>query len=431
VLRAQDWWRRPPPTTDQVRRDALLGALLVLMSLLVVELMRAAPTVGTPIDERIGESYLWAVVVVAPLMLRRRFPVTVMVIISVAFYGAGERVPQVTLSAVVQVALFCSIYTAWAWARHRHVLIGWSAVVVLGMFAWLVELIVTTDPRLPENASGVFPPEVAIAVMTLGINLVYFVGAMAWGLAARRSARQHVQLEEQTEALRLERDRSARRAVAEERMRIARDLHDVVAHHVTGIGVQAAAARHVLEKDPESSRSALSSIEASSRSAVLEMHQLVGLLRDEGAEESAQPSLAAVPALATGFPVGRLRVTYREVGDPFPVPAAVGTSAYRTVQEALTNVGRHSTARAAEVVLRYLDNAIEVEVLDDGPAVPAGTASSRPGRGFGLQGIRERVGVHGGQCEIGPRPDGGFRVRVRLPVEQLESADVVTTVSTR
>jgi signal transduction histidine kinase len=150
------------------------------------------------------------------------------------------------------------------------------------------------------------------------------------------------------------------------------------------------------------------------------MHQLVGLLRDAEAAESTPRSRRTVAELASGFPADRLRVSYREVGDAFVVPTAVDTSAYRTVQEALTNVSQHSTAREAEVVLRYLDHAVEVEVLDPGPAVRSGATT--PGRGFGLQGIRERVRVHGGECEIGPRPDGGFRVRVRLPVEHPEPA---------
>jgi signal transduction histidine kinase len=411
-------WQRPRPTREQVRGDVLLGLGLAALSSITVELLRATPA-GAGLEDRGLESHVWAVVAVVPLVLRRVFPITVMLVCSVAFYLTGERVPVVGYSAVVQVALFMAIYTAWAWARRRTALRAASTLVVLGMFGWLAQLIATADPIPGVDAAGVVPPEVAVAVMTLGLNVVYFFGAIAWGSASHRSARQRELLQQQTEELRHERDLKARRAVADERLRIARDLHDVVAHHVTGIGVQAAAARHVMERNPTASSEALAQIEGSSRAAVQEMHQLVGLLRaDEGPvherdSEGRPTGLAALRELAAR--PGSLRVEYDEVGEPFPVPPAVARSAYRIVQEALTNVRRHSTARNAAVVLRYLDRpggrSIEVEVIDDGVARRDDT-----GAGFGLQGIRERVELHGGQHEIGPRPGPGFRVRARLPV---------------
>ncbi|MGA9746549.1 MAG: sensor histidine kinase [Nocardioides sp.] len=418
MLSLEDDWQRPQPTPAQLRQDVVVGLVLVLSSVLMVELLRSTPAVEE-ISGRTLEAFAWGGGAVLPLVLRRRFPISVMVLCSLAFYGAGERVASVSYSVVIQIALFASIYTAWAWSNRRRALNVTSALVVLGMFVWLVQLIVTSPVPPMADAPGFMRPAVAIAVITIAVNIVYFFGAMAWGLAARRSAHRRELLEEQAADLRAERDLSARRAVADERLRIARDLHDVVAHHVTGIGVQAAAARHVLDRDPGSSREALAAIEGSSRRAVQEMHQLVGLLRDDQADSGAQPSLTGLRDLVAALGDDGPEVDYREVGDPFAVTPAVGTTAYRTVQEALTNVRRHSTARQAEVVLRYLDHpgtgpALEVEVLDDG-SPRATTLGDRPG--FGLTGVRERVGLHGGECEIGPRPDGGFRVRVRLPVE--------------
>jgi signal transduction histidine kinase len=411
-----DAWLRPPPTRDQQRTDAVVGLGLVVLSLLVVELLRSTPAVED-LGDRTAEAFVWGVLAVAPLVVRRRFPVTVMLLCSLAFYGAGERVTPVIASTVVQIGYFMSIYTAWAWARRRRALYVASAAVVVGMFGWLVELIVTSPfPDVPA-ASGITSPAVALTLITFGVNIVYFFGAMAWGLAAHRSAHQRQQLAQQADELRAERDLSAQRAVVDERLRIARDLHDVVAHHVTGIGVQAAAAKHVLDRDPAASRQALAAIEASSRSAVREMHQMVGLLRDTDGDDGAQPSLTGLRDLAAAATDHGLSVDFRVVGEPFPVPPVVGTSAYRTVQEALTNVRQHSTARRAEAVLRYLADgaAVEVEVLDQG----APRLARQDGRaGYGLTGVRERVALHGGECEIGPRPDGGFRVRVRLPVEQ-------------
>jgi signal transduction histidine kinase len=415
VLALDDDWMRPPPTRDQQRTDLLVGAGLTVLSLLMVELLRSTPAIED-FGDRTLEAFVWGAAAVLPLAVRRRFPIVTMLLCSLAFYAVGERVQPVALSMVVQIGYFMSIYTAWAWARRRRALYVASAVVVLGMFGWLVQLIVTSPfPDVPD-AAGITSPAVAITIITFGLNIVYFFGAMAWGLAAHRSAHQREQLEQQAEELRAERDLSAQRAVVDERLRIARDLHDVVAHHVTGIGVQAAAAKHVLDRDPAASREALAAIERSSKSAVREMHQMVGLLRDGQDDGGTQPSLTGLRDLVGAAADEGLTVDYRVVGDEFPVPSAIGTSAYRTVQEALTNVRRHSTARRAEVVLRYVGrgDAVEVEVLDQG-------SPRRPGErrtGYGLTGLRERAGLHGGECEIGPRPDGGFRVRVRLPLDQ-------------
>ena len=418
-----DGWLRPGPSREQVRRDVLLAALLVVGGVLGVELMRATPA-GAAMNQGILDSYLGTVAITVPLALRRVFPVAVMVACSVVFYLLGSRVPIASATVSVQAALFISIYAAWAWSRHRTRLLVTSGLVLLGMFGWLAQLIAEAPPRQPTG-HGLVPPGVAIALVTLAINVVYFFGAIAWGRAAHRAAHRRQQLVEQAEALRHEQLRNEQRAVAEDRLRIARDLHDAVAHHVTAIGIQAAAARHVLDRDPAGSRTALAAIEDSSRRAVREMHQIVGLLRDEpaesasgagrGADAARAPGVADLPALALDTD-GGLRVAYREVGDPFEVPEAVATSMFRIAQEALTNVRRHSSAREAELVLRYLDGAlraVEVEVLDAGPARPH--RDGVPG-GFGLQGLRERAAVHDATVDIGARPEGGFRVRVRFPV---------------
>lgn len=415
----EDSWLRPTPSRDSIRKDALLAGALLLAGLAAVELLRSTPG-AEEVNQHLLESYLWSVAITAPLALRRVFPVAVMVICSLAFYGSGSRIPTVALSMVIQAALFMAIYAAWAWSRHRRRLLVASALVVLGMFVWLAQLIAAVPPN--ADTPGLVSAGVAIAVVTLAINVVYFFGAIAWGLVSFRDAHRRQLLVEQAEALRHEQERNAERAVAEDRLRIARDLHDAVAHHVTGIGVQAAAARHVLDHDPASSRIALEAIERSSRSAVHEMHQIVGLLRDEGEHEPVRtPGIASLSTLALDAASDRLAVRYREVGDPFDVPDPVSTSLFRTAQEALTNVRRHSTAREAEMVLRYVDppgagRAVEVEVLDAGSPANRSAPSSR--RGFGLQGLRERAAVHDAAVDIGPRPEGGFRVRVRFPVPE-------------
>ncbi|MDN5856697.1 MAG: histidine kinase, partial [Actinomycetia bacterium] len=259
---------------------------------------------------------------------------------------------------------------------------------------------------------------------TVMVNIIYFFGAIAWGIVSSRGARQREELQAYAEQLRREQEVNAQRAVAEERVRIARELHDVVAHHVSTIGVQAAGARRLLDRAPESASDALRTIEGSSRTAVSEMHQLVGLLRayeanGRGGDRSPQPGLEDLERLVADSSGDRLEAELGIVGEPFEVSGTAGLSIYRTVQEALSNVREHSTASHAKVVLRYLSvedaRHVEVEITDDGS--PHKASRGDDDGGWGLQGIRERTQLHRGESEIGPRPSGGFRVRVRLPLE--------------
>ena len=260
----------------------------------------------------------------------------------------------------------------------------------------------------------VVDPFTATVIYGVAINIIYFFGAIAWGHSAWRSARQRAQIEEQAERERARQAAERESAVQAERVRIARDLHDVVAHHVSGIGVQAAGAGRVIDVEPEAAREALATIESSSRHAVAQMHQLVGLLRttDEAPadDRGPKPGLADIATLASADAVPV--VEHRVVGEPFDVSDTVALSLYRVAQEAVANVRRHALARRAAVVVRYVDDGVraaEVEVTDDG----RGPDTSGGGDGgFGLTGIRERAAMHGGEAEIGPRPQGGFRVRV-------------------
>jgi signal transduction histidine kinase len=207
-----------------------------------------------------------------------------------------------------------------------------------------------------------------------------------------------------------------RRAVADERDRIARDLHDVVAHTLSVIVLQAGGGRRVAVEHPERAGAVLSSIEALGREALRDMRRLLGVLRaDEGAAPppEPQPSLSRLDALVERVRAAGLAVEVCTEGEPRDLPSGVDLSAYRIVQEALTNVLRHARAERARVVVRYAPAGVEVEVTDDGTAGFSGGA----GGGRGLLGMRERVSMFGGTFEAGPRPDGGFRVRAVLPME--------------
>jgi signal transduction histidine kinase len=238
--------------------------------------------------------------------------------------------------------------------------------------------------------------------------------ALPWvaGAAIRSLRESKRELAERAADLHREREENARQAVFAERVRIARELHDVVAHHVSVMGVQAGAARRVMDRHPDKAAEALSSIEASSRQAVLELHRLLGFLRRAGEtdELAPQPSLAQLGDL-----VAAEDLTIE--GDSRPLSPTLEVCAYRIVQEALTNARKHAGEAKATVRVRYGPATLEVEVLDDGP-VAADRSGAGEG-GLGLIGMRERASLHGGHLRAGPRPEGGFAVYATFPLNGL------------
>jgi signal transduction histidine kinase len=217
-------------------------------------------------------------------------------------------------------------------------------------------------------------------------------------------------LAEQAEA---KREEQARIAVAEERARIARELHDVVGHSVSVMTVQASAVRRLLEEDQEKEREALLVVEQTGREALAEMRRMVGVLRRPGEAPALapQPSLEHIEKLVAHTREAGLQVELRIEGTPAELPAGIDTTAYRIVQEALTNAVKHARASRAEVVVRYSGGTVELTVTDDGRGGGEGGGS-----GHGLVGMRERVSVYGGALEAGPQARGGFRLRATLPV---------------
>ena len=421
-------WARPAPGPAGLRRDVVLAVLLGLTGMASVLLGRAA---GVLTDHRpsIVEELVWTLAVSLPLALRRRAPQTVMVLVAIAFIGLQAR--GVGESVASQIGLLMAMYTVGAWGRDR-VLARWSrGVVVAVMFGWLVWSLSTyawdsfLSAKRPE---GPLPAVVAVALFYGLVNVIYFGGVWAGGDLAWRSAAQRALLEQRNAELARERDENASRAVLDERVRIARELHDVVAHHVSVMGVQAGAARVVLDADPVAARTALGAIEQSARNAVEELRRLLGVLRapqspdrgdpDGGAATGVAlppaPALADLPGLVTATAATGLQAEYTVVGTPVAVPPALAVSLYRIVQEALTNTVRHAGAVRVDVRLRYLTEpaqAVEAEIVDDGRATAAGS-----GRGLGLVGMRERAALHDGALEVGPRLAGGYRVRVRFPL---------------
>jgi signal transduction histidine kinase len=253
----------------------------------------------------------------------------------------------------------------------------------------------------------------------LVINMGVVAAAWLLGHFAHNYRAYAARLEERTAELERARTELARRAVVEERLRLARELHDVVAHAMSVIAVQSGVGAHVADSRPEEVGKALAAIEATSRSALTELRRLLGVLR----QDSEPPgSLAPVPGLAdlevllAEVAKAGLAVSLRVEGTPAPLPAGVDLSAYRIVQEALTNVVKHGGPARAQVTIRYRDRELTVEVTDDGRGGAAVASDDRRGTGHGLIGMRERVAAFGGDLEVGPRPGGGFRVAARLPL---------------
>ncbi|HET6298088.1 MAG TPA: sensor histidine kinase [Kribbella sp.] len=424
-------WQRPGPTRREQRQDLFLGLGMAVAAVVGTELARS--TSGIPVDMGIGgvEAYVLSAAVALPLCLRRRFPLTVLLVVSVLFFTNGERNTFAFAgNLVTQATQFMAIYAAVAWARDRRRMKLAMVVVFAGMFGWLAYGFIKAlvDDSIKGPGDGLLSPYLSYLLLNLALNVVYFFGAYFWGRTAWRTARQRYELEQQAAELATQQQANARRAVIDERLRISRELHDVVAHHISSIGVQAGGARRVMDTDPDAAKNALSVIENSSRTAVNEMRQLLGMLRaadpdlDEelGLPALKEPQAGAdrLPALVAMVNGDGLSVGFHQIGPPVVLPETVSVSVYRIAQEALTNVRRHSTARSAHVTMRYLATAIEIEVIDDGRPKHAPVGSR-----LGHVGIRERVGLLGGESEIGPRPVGGFRVRARIPLAPVTSPE--------
>jgi signal transduction histidine kinase len=216
-------------------------------------------------------------------------------------------------------------------------------------------------------------------------------------------------------ALEKAREELARYAVAQERLRIARELHDIVAHSMSVIALQAGTGRLVIERDAEAAREALAVIERTSRASLSEMRQLLAVLRhddDRTGELAPAPGLADVHALVAQVVGSGVAVDVRVEGEPDGVPAGVDLAAYRIVQEALTNVLKHAGRARVTVGVRYTPEDVTVEVCDDGSV----SGSGGSGGGQGMIGMRERVSLYGGDLRAGPREEGGFQVVARLPL---------------
>jgi signal transduction histidine kinase len=341
-------------------------------------------------------------------------------------YLTGSQWIYVPVALVMTVAL--------AWRRSQPL-----AVVVLVMGAFAAQSLIldptpTPDQELVPALIAVYSVAVhgkgwtpfvggglslVAGLIWLGVDdfflpVVMFGGAWFAGRLVQKRQLYAQVFAERARVLERERDANARVAAAEERVRIAREMHDVVGHSVSVMVVQAGAERLALGKDRQATREALLAIERTGREALAEMSRLLGILRKEGEGLSLapRPSLAQVEALVQTVRDAGVPVELRVEGEPAALLPGVDVSAYRIVQEALTNVVKHAGPPVrASVVVRYGRRALEVEITDDGRQAVNGNAA-----GYGLAGMRERVELHGGTLEAGRRSEGGFAVKARLPL---------------
>jgi signal transduction histidine kinase len=360
--------------------DTLIALALTGYAQLEIWYPRAAIGVGDVTGSK-PILTLTALAMTLPVASRRRFPLSAAVIVMLA--TAVQSVlttPTQGLAGIV--AAFLVLYTAGARCEATRAAVAGGAAF----------------SAVAAGAKG---------AGDLAFGTLIFGGALLFGVAMRR---RHLH----TETLTRERDE----AVATERRRLARELHDIVAHGVSTMVVQAQAGAEVLDSRPEEAHEALQTIEATGRQALVELRHLLGLLRplEEAAGVSPQPRLGELDVLVDGVRRAGLPVELRIEGRATELPAGLDLTVYRIVQEALTNSLKHAGATRAKVLVRYLGDVVELEVTDDGTA-----AAATNGVGHGLIGMHERVALYGGELLARPRANGGFAVMARLPVELGES----------
>ena len=363
-----NWLRRHPRLLDIVVVLALAGGYL-----------------GNALHSHQWGRIPLVVLEVAPLLWRRRLPIAVLGVVT-----AGAALSILAYSVEVPFAPAVAVYTIAAHRDRRTALIASAA------------------------SGAVLLVSAAAAGATSLLIPVFLALGAAWVLGDNLGTRRAYTLALEERAERLEREQEAERAraVAEEQARIARELHDVIAHSVSVMVVQAAAANDVFESQPDRVREALDAIETSGRAALGELRRMLGVVRGvDEADYAPQPGIERIDELVADVRAAGLDVALNIEGAPQPVPAGIDLSAYRVVQEALTNTLKHANATHADVTLRYRDRELDVEVRDNGRG-----GTNGDGGGHGLTGMQERVAVFGGSLLAGAAAKGGFEVIARFPL---------------
>lgn len=385
--------------------DSLLAVVVLVLN--VAQLSQGVTTDPTASQEADALGYVLVALFTLPLALRRRFPRVVLIVVLILI--AGYLALGYVLAGIGQNILIAA-YTA----GTRYDLRG--ALPAHGVFGMLLVVATVTSP-------------VPLAIVDLAAPALLYSAAWWLGSSVRlrrkyaeQLAQRAAQLEERATQLEQARLELAEQAVTRERLRIARELHDVVAHSLSVIAVQSGAGALAFNSHREIAHDALTEIKLISRDALAEMRRLLGVLRQDGepnASLTPPAGLLDIAELAGHLDQAGVRVHVQVHGERDGIPAAVDLTAYRIVQEALTNVLKHAGPTTAAVTVRYGPANVTVEVVDEGSgtALPRG-ASTQGNSGDGIVGMRERVALFDGELQAGPRSSGGFRVRARLPYKE-------------
>jgi signal transduction histidine kinase len=375
---------------ERVRRQAFEALVLTFAVASVVEALVARNVNERPLVA------LFALAWSLPFLVRRRYPLGAPLVVcgaisAFALVTSEESLTRLTLPFVAALAAAVSLGLV---GDRRQSIAGWAAIV--GTAAVIAS-------KSGSSYSDFF-------WTTLILTLAWFFGS---ALGSRTE--QARELRERVEAVERDRVFATERATVEERARIARELHDVVAHSVSVMVVQVSGVRRLLQEGQTREREALLSVEQAGRQALAEMRRMLGVMRS-GEEAPAalapQPGLHHLDRLIAQVEEAGLPVTLRVEGEQRELSPGVDLSAYRIVQEGLTNALKHAKGAHAEVVVRYVDSSVELEIADDGPGLAVGD-----GQGHGLVGMRERAALYGGTIETAERDGGGFVLRAQLPVE--------------
>ena len=373
-------------------------------------------------------------------------PPLVDALIAVVFLGmtTAEAIFNPLVTSPVEHVLVAGIgMTALAWRRRAPMVV---ALIVVGSniisnpqneFTTLLSLVlvcftVGAEIAPPLNYVGlgmVFIPFLVVSVIQtfepsdLAAGLVFFAGPWAVGVVTRGRIASADEAVARAEQLERNRELEAARAAAEERTRIARELHDIVSHSISVVTIQTQAVRRRLGPDHAAEVADLAAVEATAREALAEMRRLFGVLRTEGEQPVAlapQPGLSELDRLVRQVGSADMKVDLHVEGEPVPLSPGVDLAAYRIAQEGLTNALRHAHATHADVRVRYAPSRLEVEVVDNGRGLPRNRPvnGTSPSGGHGLVGIRERVALYGGTVELGPSSSGGVRLAVSLPLKE-------------
>jgi signal transduction histidine kinase len=383
------WFRR----IDPLIFDSAFAALLLLLG--VLSIAYGVVDAQHPRQPDVL-AYVLTVAGFGSLVLRRRQPIAVVSVaaVSATLYSWREY-PENGLPIACLVAL----YTVATISPRRHAqLVGLAFVVII----------------LGLSVAGAQGLDAAGAVS----NLAMFGVAYAAGSYMRVRRAYTAQLELRAAELEENQRREAEQAVAEERLRIARELHDVVAHAMSVVAVQSGVAAHVIEQRPDEAKHMLQNINTTSREALDEMRRMLGVLRSDGDDPAAlapAPTLGDLSSLIATVRGTGVEVRLRVEGEAAELAPGLDLTAFRIVQEALTNVVKHAGKASVEVLVRYEPDGVCVQVTDDGRGAASAADVHPPGDGHGLIGMRERVDLYGGSLDAGPRAGGGFRIAATLP----------------